>query len=440
MRFWDRVRRGPSRRPRAFQPVADHDAGLETRVLLSQLVVIRWSMAPMIRRDPAHGNQPDLPNTPAYVNPPDGYVVQLNASNCVGILPRTTFAWIVTNPGGQTVASADGEYPDVKLQTGSYTLTLVATGLRGTSGPVTAVKLIAVKDLLIVSIGDSYASGEGNPVVPGVLYPQWAYSPDPAMELENADAHRSTIAASAKFALRLQQSHPQEAVTFVSVADSGATIPEGLLGPMPSIGDPSHELPAQIPELQSIIGTRHIDVLTVSIGGNDAGFKGIIINLAKNTYIGSPTLAEIKAQFTLNLQILSRSYGQLAQSIDGLDPGRVLMTGYPDLTRNELGVPATIRGPLGLRLISQTNAAFASKQILPPLDAAVADAAHTYGWSLVSGFYRAFLKHGYPSTSSWFVRLGESLVTEGSVNGAFHPNAAGQRAIAGALLETYLDH
>ena len=43
---------------------------LEVRSLLSSVAVIRWQMTPQIALDPAHGDQPDLPNTPAYVNPP----------------------------------------------------------------------------------------------------------------------------------------------------------------------------------------------------------------------------------------------------------------------------------------------------------------------------------------------------------------------------------
>ena len=49
---------------------------------------------------------------------------------------------------------------------------------------------------------------------------------------QNADAHRSTISGPAGFALALQEENPHEAVTFVSVANSVASISQGLLGPM----------------------------------------------------------------------------------------------------------------------------------------------------------------------------------------------------------------
>jgi hypothetical protein len=125
-------------------------------------------MVPQIAPDPLHGNEPDLPNTPAYVNPPDGYGVLLNASQSVGIQPTTTFAWTVTDSLGRTTPLS-GENPSIDLPQGPYTVQLTAIGLLGSNGPQYATTSIQVKDLLIVSIGDSYASGEGNPVVPGVF-------------------------------------------------------------------------------------------------------------------------------------------------------------------------------------------------------------------------------------------------------------------------------
>ena len=99
-------------RPRAaFRPVRSTLELLEDRTLLSSAAVIEWSMAPRITLDPAHGNEPDLPNTPAYVNPPNGYEVLLDASHSVGILPTTTFSWTVTYPDGQTTPLS-GEDPE----------------------------------------------------------------------------------------------------------------------------------------------------------------------------------------------------------------------------------------------------------------------------------------------------------------------------------------
>ncbi len=420
---------------RSFLPPFLETDRLESRTLLSSIAVIQWSMAPQIAPDPAHGNAPDLPNTPEYVNPPGGYNVLLDASHSVGILPGTTFSWTVTNPGGQAT-SLSGEHPNINLPQATYSVRLTATGLSGKSRPVSTSTKVQVKDVLIVSIGDSYASGEGNPVVPSATAPQWAYSPDPAMNTENADAHRSTIAGAAQFALQLQQSNPHEAVTFVSVAASGASIPDGILGPMPSIGDPTFMLPAQISELEQIIGSRHIDVLTVTVGGDDIGFTPIIQNLISNTYSGTPTLQAIQSQFDTALGQLPAHYAALDQAIQTLAPSQVLITQYPDITRNQKGQPATIFDGLIL-IISKADDQFAAEQIIPPLNAAIASAASTYNWTLVTGLTTDFRTHGYPSTSSWIRSVPASLAMEGSVDGSFHPNALGHLDIARHLLAAY---
>jgi hypothetical protein len=429
-----RVLSRPRRRARRWKATIEV---LEIRSLLTSAAVIEWSMLPQIARDPNHGNEPDLPNTAAYVNPPNGYGVQLDGSHSVGIQSATTFSWTVTNSQGQSIPLS-GQNPTVDLQQGPYTVTLTATGLVGASGPISTTTDIQVKDILIVSIGDSYASGEGNPVVPSPIDPEWAYSPDPAMNTENADAHRSTLAGPAQFALELQEQNPQEAVTFVSVADSGASIPVGVLGPMPSVGDPNVMLPAQINELQQIIGSRHIDVLTVSVGADDIGFSGLAEDLIDNTYGGSPTRAAILRRFRTRLSELPQHFAELAQAITALDPGQVLVTDYPDLALNQHGKVAPILGPLDIPLISKKDATLASQKIIPPLDATITTATQTYHWTLVKGVYDDFRTHGYPSTSPWIVSLGQSLALQGDIDGIFHPNAAGQLDYAKNLLATYL--
>jgi lysophospholipase L1-like esterase len=439
MSLWSRSNRLLHRRGRSINLGSPSTATLELRTLLSATAVITWQMAPQIARDPAHGDQPDLPNTYDYVNPPSGYEVLLSAAHSKGILPSTTFAWIVTSSSGQSTPLT-GEYPTIDLQQGAYTVTITAAGLRHSSTPVTTTTSIQVKDVLIVSIGDSYASGEGDPVVHGIIDPEWAYSPNAAMKTQNADAHRSTVAAPAQFALELQKTHPHEAVTFVSVADSGASIPDGILGPMQSIGDSYVQLPAQLAELQTIIGSHPIDLLTVSIGGNDVGFASIIEDLIENTDTdGYPSLASIQATFDNDLAMLPTEYSELNASIKTiLHPDQVMITDYPDITRNQHGNPAEFYGVLDIPLITKADAKFASQEIVAPLNATIATAAATNNWTLVNGFNKDFLTHGYPSSNPWINTIDASEEAEGSTDGSFHPNALGHLDIAKYLLEAYL--
>lgn len=410
---------------------------LEVRTLLSA-AVIQWQMAPRFGPDPTRGGTISLPNTPAYVNPTGGYQVILDASKSRGVQRRSTFTWTITPAEGSPII-VTGKTPTVRLPEGNYSVQLQANNLRGSSGPQFTTSPVDVNDILIVSMGDSYASGEGNPVVPGFFFfksAQWAYSPDPAMNLENANAHRSTIAGPAQFALAVENSDPHTSVTFVSVANSGATIPVGMLGPMPSIGDPNYMLPAEVDELRRIVGTRPIDVMSVSIGANDVGFSTRVKQLIGNTEIGYPTLDAIGSQVDTDLAALPDRYSALAAQLQTFAPSKLMITEYPDLTRNSSGQVAPIVFA-GSTIINTAAVQFAVDRIITPLDQAIQTAATANQWTYVGGLSAAFRTHGYPSSNSWIRSIGGSLQVEDSTEGAFHPNAQGHQAVATQLLATY---
>ncbi len=85
---------------------------------------------------------------------------------------------------------------------------------------------VYIKDYLIVSIGDSYASGEGNPDIPNQAYPPTT------VKWQDARCHRSAIAGPAKAALEIERSDPHTSVTFLSFACSGATVGRPVWDPI----------------------------------------------------------------------------------------------------------------------------------------------------------------------------------------------------------------
>ncbi len=105
-------------------------------------------MVPQIAVDPLHGNEPDLPNTPAYVNPPGGYGVVFDASHSVGIQPTTTFEWTVTDSAGQSTYTI-GEEATISLAQSPYTVPPVV----GSCLPRCSISS--------VSPSDSHVGGEG---------------------------------------------------------------------------------------------------------------------------------------------------------------------------------------------------------------------------------------------------------------------------------------
>ncbi|MFT3788274.1 MAG: hypothetical protein QM770_19235 [Tepidisphaeraceae bacterium] len=196
-----------------------------------------------------------------------------------------TYSWSYTNgPGGYATTSAGGS-SNVDLPEGTYTATLTASAA-GVS--VSTSQTIAVRNFLIVAIGDSYGSGEGNPHSPQqydwlgftTSGAKWAQGATDAETAANRRAHRSSFAGSVQAALDLENGDAKTSVTFVFLNHTGATVPDLLTGPQAS-GDASDSStdPAQIDQMTAIVGNRHIDGLVMSVGGNDAGFVPLVTRL-----------------------------------------------------------------------------------------------------------------------------------------------------------------
>ncbi len=250
----------------------------------------------------------------------------------------------------------------------------------------------AVRDLLIVGMGDSFASGEGNPDRAVTfssdqryhnLYPARAKS-DITGNGQWIDrlCHRSLYGHQLRAALQIAIEHPQAAVTFLGYSCSGASIEEGILGPQEYVESVSRdagqrsflrggskdaqirwllrELCLEKPEQEGDFWTcpkgqyrRSVDYLFLSIGGNDIGFSNVVAwaTLRKST---SATLAKFfgatvaPRQFAQNMHdILPNAYARLAKALEVavplhsgdpvFDASRVVLTSYPDLLVDETG-------------------------------------------------------------------------------------------------------
>jgi lysophospholipase L1-like esterase len=328
---------------------------------------------------------------------------------------------------------------------------------------------VTVKDWVIVSLGDSYASGEGAPDVPGST-PTW----------EDRRCHRSANAGPAQAALAFERVDPRTSVTFLSFACSGATISRlsfqdddpnkplgtGLLGgfrgaePPSGTGyTPAERLPAQVDALALALNGRPIDALIISGGGNDMGFA----NVAKACVEAASCFTDKLVWWDFNpasfLQgqlstVVSRQAGFLPGRYDALaaaihDPaptGRpalnvahVFLTEYPDPTRNDNGAlcPAILDDtPLPFSAMSATEEQAALTNVLIPLNSAVQAAAarNAYrGWQFVSGISARFagtgVGHGYCAADHWIRRYSESGSVQGNTDGSLHPNVAGQQVV-----------
>ena len=372
---------------------------------------------------------------------------------------------------GQTIASLDcRKLTEIQIPypTGAaVTLTV--------SGNVVATLPVKVVDLLVVGLGDSFGSGEGNPDKPvsfmrgrtvdysGSEYPrdEFAGFPqrdglplnaderNPAFARQGAgwvhrNCHRSLYSHQLRAALHLAVADPkqQQSVTFVGLACTGATILDlfnvytGRIEPAVA-SDPAHAKRAYgISALSTLSHAlcksgkaelagknynvddrlenggreiklfncppadrlRNVDLLLLSIGGNDVGFSGLVANASlDDAYLGMAKLfgesPKIKpAIATSYLARLPGRYAALAEAIKDVtgiaETWRVVLTAYPKMGFDHEG-NACRAGNAGMDLTRawRMNTAsirateiFMEDEFIPVMRKAASDA----GWTLAT--------------------------------------------------------
>jgi hypothetical protein len=300
-----------------------------------------------------------------------------------------------------------------------------------------------------------------------------------------SQCHQSKFSSQAQAALALERSDPKTSVTFVHLACSGATIPDGILGEYagiegerPGIG----KRPAQLDMAARLTTGREIDGLVISIGGNDVGFGGII----KSCMLNEPCFVEngedisdaqidavceaadrrelplgalrrqvcrttlrqyadlvvgtnIEQEFFASLAALAGKYADVQARVQTLWPDlpadRVFLTEYPSLTRDQHDqVCGFEQDPQhNLPGVTSPENLWAEQVVGRQLNSAIVDQQALLGWTVVGGIEEAFRPHGYCSSETWIVNLRDSLVEQVSLTGTAHPTEAGQMATAARI-------
>ncbi|MDP2014467.1 MAG: SGNH/GDSL hydrolase family protein [Actinomycetota bacterium] len=395
---------------------------------------------------------------------PQGFPVTLNACNS----KATRFTWSVTNTASGAVQQLPARALTAKacktritLPEGNYRFELKVS-----NGSASAVNAIdgQVKNILMLALGDSYASGEGNPrnvdawVQQGGLFssfrPYW----------DDTDCRRSVRSSPAQAALALERASDQTSVTFVDVTCSGATVSQGILGQQ------TGQLPSQLAQARSIIGDSPVDLVTLSIGGNDVGFGSIISSclINSNCPLVPANAGPLRAFPSLNAGVsaqtakLPGAYASIAKCFNGsscanpitLAPNAaVLPTLYPDITRNAAG------GPCSYLTMTSPDFAWSRDALLNPTPPPAVNYQTTnqgvksiplpagnlnqqiqatagLGWRPVTGTWarsgESASGHGIcAGQGSWVFPAQLGVMSSGS----FHPNPEGLRQMASAITE-----
>ena len=426
---------------------ASHDYSLNLKTLNASF---DWSMSRRTATTFDSFGYPVYPNTRDYARPNPVWINGVETPRYGTILSASgattgdgiTYNWSITSPQYSTTAS--GASALVDLPQGTYTATLTAT-LNGSS--VSTTQTIAVRDILLVAIGDSYGSGESNPHSP-VQYDLfgfptrgavWAYSPDPTEALYHRMAHRSSRAAVAQAAWELENADPKTSVTFVFLDHTGATIPVGLLGSQPS-GDHgvSGSTPPQLDRLAQIVGDRRIDQMVISIGGNDLGFGSVLASLVTTDPVlaGGNYYNELQAIFDTaldNVQTLgSTGYPALAQRLANFNIGQTFLVEYPDLTKDTSGQFAEqiLHDILVGLEADRYELQRAYNALVEPLQTTMRTACRKFGWTYVDGVDEQYSNHGY---GDWLRTAVSSAITQGPIGNVNLPTTLDLQATVGTM-------
>ncbi len=327
----------------------------------------------------------------SYLTPSDHPItVTLTGQVPVG----ATCAWSFDDGDGPRLSTFDCAEP-VNLRV-RYGRTTVAT-VEVSSGPETPRQIsteIAVRDIFIAGLGDSIASGEGNPdraialaeegfcfrsylgTAGGQYYrPSRAgfkggracEAPDTLAAWQrqsalwfNSACHRSLYSYQTRTALALAVRYRHIAVTYLPLACTGATINDGLFAvqrarecpPTKSAGNCQGAVNAQLSELREAVAAakrrqpdRKLDLILLSVGANDINFSGLVADVIVDTpteralFRRSGVMGSVEDSRVALARELPQGFGKLREALKPLvgDMSHVVYVSYANPTLAEGG-------------------------------------------------------------------------------------------------------
>lgn len=329
----------------------------------------------------------------SYLTPIDHpVVIRLTGPVPVG----ATCAWTVDDGDGPQTSTFDCAEP-VNLRVRYGRTTVVTADVSSSEGSQRVFTEIAVRDILIAGLGDSVASGEGNPDRPvaladegfcfrsylGTAAAQYyrpsraGYKGGRACEAPdslavwqrqsalwfNPACHRSLYSYQTRTAIALAIRYPHIAVTYLPLACTGATIADGLFGSqrardcLPSksgSGTCQGTVNGQLAELREALTAakrrqpdRKLDLVLLSVGANDIYFSGLVADVIVDNateralFRRSGVMASVDDARSAMTRDLPQGFAKLREALKPLvgDLSRVVYTSYANPTLTNGGAP-----------------------------------------------------------------------------------------------------
>jgi hypothetical protein len=346
----------------------------------------------------------------SYLTPVDHPItVRLGGDIPVG----ATCAWSFDDGDGLQQSTFDCAEPiNFRARYGRPTQATVDVSSGG-DAPQRVTTQIMVRDILIAGLGDSIASGEGNPDRPVALSDDGFcfrsllggatdqfYRPSRAgfkggracesyeslvswqrqgAQWMSSPCHRSLYSYQTRTALALAVDYPHIAVTYLPLACSGATIADGLFGSQTarecittktSTTNCQGSVEAQLTQLREALAaakkrqpSRKLDLLLLSIGANDIDFSGLVADVI----VDSPTeralfkrggilgsVDDSRGELTRDLPAGFAKLREALKPLVGPDLSHVIFTSYANPTFAN-GAPCP-GGPAGFDVHPSFNA------------------------------------------------------------------------------------
>jgi lysophospholipase L1-like esterase len=329
----------------------------------------------------------------SYLTPIDHAItVRLAGAVPVG----ATCAWSFDDGDGPQQSTFDCAEPvNLRVRYGRQTVATVDVA-SGPAAPQRIATEIKVRDILIAGLGDSIASGEGNPDRPialadegfcfrsylGTASAQYyrpsrarykggraCEAPDTLQNWQrhaalwfNPACHRSLYSYQTRTAIALAVQYPHIAVTYLPLACTGATIADGLFGGQRARECPPNRSSAtcqvgvngQLAELREALSAakrrdpdRKLDLVLLSIGANDVYFSGLVADVIvdggteRTLFRRSGVMATVDESRDALTHELPQAFRKLRDALKPLvgDLSHVVYTAYANPALYQGGAP-----------------------------------------------------------------------------------------------------
>jgi lysophospholipase L1-like esterase len=254
----------------------------------------------------------DLPSTPPVTSPASKITVSASKA-FVG--ETTAFTYVCQGGGAVTVRAPDGSPTSQQVRLSvtrdrvnhSSAVTWQAAGtfvLSLACGPATVASApVVISTRNYVAMGDSYSSGEANDPF------------DAGTVVDGNGCHRSSLAWPRYLGVSSEW----------HLACSGAVIENLTSGQMPAAPDNQGQI-ARLRAIENGLAAsgRHVDVVTLTIGGNDVGFGTIVRDCWYRECLAHPErIAAVVQQQRARITSAIREIGRAARE------AKVYLVGYP---------------------------------------------------------------------------------------------------------------